>query len=93
MLFYHSFGDFQEIMDCFAALLAMTMDTALLAMTVVSICPSATQPPQCTPLHGYSTTAVYTTSRHSTTVGLHKCLAEVAAEVLYRLAACVNCNW
>ena len=72
MLFYHSFRDYQEIMDCFAAL----------AMTVVSICPS-----------GYSTTAVYTTSRHSTTVGSHKCLAKVAAEVLYRLAACVNCNW
>jgi len=61
MLFYHSFRDYQEIMDCFA----------VLAMTVVSICPS-----------GYSTT-----------VGLHKCLAKVAAEVLYRLAACVNCNW
>ena len=69
MLFYHSFRDYQEIMDCFAAL-AMTVDTALLAMTVVSICPS-----------GYSTT-----------VGLHKCLAKVAAEVLYRLTACVNCN-
>jgi len=70
MLFYHSFRDYQEIMDCFAAL-AMTMDTALLAMTVVSICPS-----------GYSTT-----------VGLHKCLAEIAAEVLNCKSACVDGNW